>query len=98
MSPKKISKKTPRTLARTGEIKCISKLPANKDNIQKKKEIPNRMHLEEMFILVFFNPYVIPIPIESILRVIANKIELKNIKNTSATFYVKHIKKWKKLE
>ena len=56
------------------------------------------MHLEEMFILVFFNPYVIPIPIESILRVIANKIELKNIKNTSATFYVKYIKKWKKLE
>lgn len=98
MSPKKISKKIPRTLARTGEIKCISKLPANKDNIQKKKEIPNRMHLEEMFVFVFFNPYVIPIPIESTLRVIANKIEFKNMKNTSSTYYVKQKEKWKKLE
>lgn len=51
------------------------------------KLIKNKINLAPMVIFVFLIPYVIPIPRESILLVIANNKQLSNIKTPLPTSY-----------
>ena len=51
------------------------------------KLIKNKINLAPMVIFVFFIPYVIPIPRESILLDIAKKRQLSNIKTPLPTSY-----------
>ena len=58
--------------------------------------IKNKIILAILVILVFFMPYVIPMPKESILEEIPSTIELKSIKHTSK-YNMHKLKKWQQM-
>ncbi len=97
--------KIPRQIRIAELIRCIKKSenkflikpPIKKELHVKIKDITKRIVIEENPILVFFIPYVIPIPRESMLTESARIIEF-NILYISHLLYLHNMKKTKEMD
>ena len=78
-NPITIKRPLPKKFIIISEKNFFIKLPKSNEKIEIPNEIQNKINVLQKEILVFFKPYVIPIPRESMLLATASSNELINI-------------------